>query len=247
MNTSVSTGSDAVAATCFGMAPIPLESLRADAADISASLKLIESTSLPGREHDISVLLGAALSISAVTRRDHATWYTASEMFGHPAPELCFRLSSHLHAFAKCIRQQKAGRFAELVKRFDEDRGLEIFDSFLDVANLGLPVVEEEGVAFILKRPGELNLHIGVCDSTLRTYVAALMKAQGLSLKGVEVLAAWLVDDVEETRTLIRETFRMEAIKEDVYFVTQKRAADTVEALLKSSGNYVLSPWHIDA
>jgi hypothetical protein len=239
--------SNSIESSCYGLQPIAPDRLQADAAAIMQVLSLLENPEMPQRQEAnaqqfqvVSRLLGAVASQS------DPTWFTISELFGHPAPELARRLMQHAGNFSRNIKQQDQRRYAELVEQFDNDRGFEVLDSYLDVALRGEAPVGEDKMAYILKVPGTFSLRIGACDETLRDFLATMIRDRGYTQQRPELLGAWLVHEPQEVQTAISKAFKMEAMSDGTYFINEHKAKPTLEALLKQTNNYVLSPWHVE-
>lgn len=238
---------NSIEASCYGLRPIAPEKLQADAAAIMHVISLLENEGIPERQvvnpkqfEVVSRLL------NAVASQSDPSWFTISELFGHPAPELARRLMQHANNLSRSIKQQDEKRYAELVEQFDNDRGFEVLDSFLDVALRGEAPVGEDKMAYILKVPGTFSLRIGACNETLRDFLATMIKDRGYSQQRPELLGAWLVHEPEEVLDAISATFKSEAMSDGTFFINKNKAKPTLEALLKQTNNYVLSPWHVE-
>lgn len=238
---------NSIEASCYGLHPVTPERLQSDAAAIKDVLALLESQEMPPREEaNAQQFQVVSRMLSAVASQSDSTWFTISELFGHPAPELARRLMQHVGNFTRSIKQQDQKRYAELVEQFDDDRGFEVLDSYLDVALRGEAPVGEDKMAYILKVPGKFSVQIGACDETLRDFLATTIKDRGYSQQRPELLGAWLIHEPHEVQTAISEAFKMEAMSDGTFFINEHKAKPILEALLKQTNNYVLSPWHVE-
>ncbi|TLX16105.1 hypothetical protein [Rhizobium sp. MHM7A] len=236
-----------IEASCYGLHPIAPERLQADAAAIMEVLALLENHEIPQRQEANSQRFQVVSRLlSAVVSQSDPTWFTVSELFGHPAPELARRLMQHMSNFSRSIKQQDQKRYTELVEQFDNDRGFEVLDSYLDVALRGEAPVGEDKMAYIMKVPGKFSLQIGACDETLRDFLTAMIKDRGFSQQRPELLGAWLIHDPQEVQAAISTAFKMEAMSDGTFFINEHKAKPMLEALLKQTNNYVLSPWHVE-
>jgi hypothetical protein len=233
--------------SCFGLHPVPEARLTSDTAAVSTILPLLESQSMPDRQSAKTDDFQRLVRIfSATSSQTDPSWFTFSEMLGHPAPELSRRLMQRLSNFSHAIKQQDERRFRELADGFDNDRGFEILDSFLDVAMRGQEPVVEDNMAFITSVPGAFSVRIGACEGSVRNLLAETVRERGFNQQGIALLGSWLIHDVKEVQDAISYAFKAEAMPGGQYFVREENAKSTLEALLKHTNNFVLSPWHID-
>lgn len=238
---------NSIEASCYGFHQIAPENLQADAAAVMEVLSLLEGEGIPAREHaNAPGFQVVHRLLSSVAAQTGPSWVSISEMFGHPAPELARKLMLSANNLSRSIKQQDHKRYTALLGQFDDDRGFEVLDSFLDVAMRGEPPVGEDKMAYILKTPGKFSLQIGACNETLRDFLANMIKDGGYSQQRPEVLGAWLVHDAEEVQAAISEAFQTEAMPDGTYFIADHKAKPMLEALLKHTNNFVLSPWHIE-
>jgi hypothetical protein len=238
---------NSIEASCYGLHPFAPESLQAEAEVIKDVLALLEAEGTPSREyaHAPGFQIAHRL-LNSVSSQTGPTWFTISEMFGHPAPELARKLMLSVNNLSRSIKQQDHKRYATLLEQFDNDRGFEVLDSFLDVALRGEPPVGEDKMAYILKTPGKFSLQIGACNETLRDFLANMIKDSGYSQQRPELLGAWLIHEPEEVQAAISKAFQTEAMPDGTYFIADHKAKPMLEALLKHTNNFVLSPWHIE-
>lgn len=233
--------------TIYGLQAVPVGKLVSDAAAISEIMPLLESNALPLKDRlPTDEFWKVTRVFSAVASQADPCWFTYSEMLGHPAPELARRVLQHLGNFPQTIKQQNTQRFHQLTQAFDDDRGFEMLDSYLDVAARGQEPVVEDKMAFITSVPGAFSLRIDACEGSVRDHLSNLVREQGFSQQGRALLGSWLIHDVSEVQEAIKSTFEGEAMASGQYFVKEQKAKATLEAILKHTNNFVLSPWHLD-
>ncbi|MCV9963891.1 hypothetical protein OIU34_18605 [Pararhizobium sp. BT-229] len=229
----------------FAAYPADKQALYTDAA--SAIYEAVSSGIVPQRDEVWKRRCNNLMRLfGSVSSQGDASWFVNSEMLGHPSPEIAGGMIGILNKISWAIKEQKPGSFANAVEEFNKDHGDEMLDSYLDVALRGeQPIVESEW-AYVLwsKNPNRL-LRVGATAADLRT-LANEMNRRVSSANPVGILAAWPVNDADDARITIANTLREYRAADGYYFVNLGVAKEIVEAGLKATDNFVLSPFHVE-
>jgi hypothetical protein len=238
----------AVAAS-FGFVPYPVEKQVMLTEAVSSLYALVSDPVLPGAEDTEAWkrrCTQAMRLFGSVSSQGDNAWFVNSAMLGHPAPELAGRMIGSLNAIWKTIKGRKPVALVNAVDAFNADFGFEMLDSYLNVAQRGERPVEENEWAYIAWSPSRDDiLHIGVTAENPAA-VAKKMNASLATSRPAGILAAWLVYDVEAVRQGIAANLRGYRMAEGQYYVRPGEAKEVVEAVIKKTGNFVLSPWHAE-
>jgi hypothetical protein len=231
----------------YGFVPYPADKqeLYTDAA--KALYEAISTGSLPPRDdlwkkrcNHLARLFGS------VSAQGDVAWFVNSEMLGHPSPEIAGKMVGLMNKISWAIRGRNSKGFADAVEAFNSDHGDEMLDSYLDVALRGEKPIDEPAWAYILwSNRQDGILRIGATADDIRTLTSGLNRDIN-STTPVSILAAWPVHDPDDAKIMIANSLREYRTAEGLYFIKPGVAKEIVEQGLKSTGNFVLSPFHVD-
>lgn len=178
-------------------------------------------------------------------------WFLLAQNLGYPSHLLARAVTEKMSAAQIAIENGDKTALKNALDFLHDEAVVEMLDNYIELAK-GIRVQPEQGFAYLAwtadDRP---ELAVGASSSSMPEILAELGSGDRVGReRNWGVLGAWLVHDPELAATKIAQMFEGEGSRvagSAVYVGERARAATKdIEAMLISTSNLVLSPWHVD-
>lgn len=180
---------------------------------------------------------------SRIYVRDCWDWYTVSKQLAYPGHDLSKEISLTLGNYRAAIIDGNTSRQAELFAKLTELPVPDMLEHFIDLNVKNKHPIDETGFAYILWSQSKANEYF--VGTTTRTIDGTLKFARERFPDNAPygVVGAYLVDDAEEARELLKEELEDMYAYRGLYKGDFTEIRERVEDLLQRTHQLRSSPW----
>lgn len=238
----------------FGM--IPFKGTEKTAVEYFMSVMRVRDMIVAGRPQSDRTECHADLKrvayIFDVTQAAHRPgWFVQAQTIGNPSHVLARAVTETLTAAQAAITNRDEAALRNALDFLHDEAVTEMLENYITLAKGGSQP-DEDGFAYLAwtadHRP---EITVGASSGNMAAILADLGSRSGIGGRRTwGVLGAWLVHDPEMAQAHIDRMFELKGtgIRGSTAYLHEraKEGIKEIEAMLISTDNLILSPWHVD-
>lgn len=214
---------------------------------LSRSLALIDSKDVPWQSEAHVNDLGLVSNMFArIYTADRGYWFSQSYAFGHPSHVISKLAAENLYRLRYGIARGDSEAVNETKAFLEREAVTDMIDTCINMGKGKMPP-NEQGWAYIAWSSDDPQvIAAGASDGYMGNILSEISSQNNKNARNYGPMAAWLVNDCKAADAVIAETFAQSVYRPGFYVTNLGWAKRQIEDALISTGNLVISPWHVD-